>query len=138
MRQRLANTLFAQIFSGSPNERYGWLRRLLRAMAWLTLGVAPVFVILFLQFVFLPYHSHSITWVLRTLVVFELVVVLVLWGETLSPGWYSSWRLVRRNWLWLLLAFAIVFVSWIGLTFPGEVHSQWTRYLPETRHRRRS
>src|SRR5258707_1276247 len=30
MRQRLANTLFAQIFSGSPRERYGLLGWLLR------------------------------------------------------------------------------------------------------------
>jgi hypothetical protein len=25
LRQRLANTLFAQIFAGSPREREGWL-----------------------------------------------------------------------------------------------------------------
>ena len=31
MRQRLANTLFAQIFAGSPREREGWLGWLLRA-----------------------------------------------------------------------------------------------------------
>jgi hypothetical protein len=35
MRQRLANTLFAQIFAGSPREREGWL---LRAMAWTIVG----------------------------------------------------------------------------------------------------
>src|SRR6516164_4078916 len=31
MRQRLANTLFAQIFAGSPRERDGWLGWLLKA-----------------------------------------------------------------------------------------------------------
>ncbi len=40
MRQRLANTLFAQIFAGSPREREGWLGWLLRAMAWITFGVS--------------------------------------------------------------------------------------------------
>src|SRR5262245_48309912 len=33
MRQRLANTLFSQIFAGSPREREGWLGSLLRMMA---------------------------------------------------------------------------------------------------------
>src|SRR5260221_3816807 len=56
MRQRLANTLFAQIFSGSPRERYGLLGWLLRAMAWPTLSLAPICIILAFQFVFLPYH----------------------------------------------------------------------------------
>src|SRR5215831_16415847 len=46
MRQRLANTLFAQIFAGSPREREGWLGWLLKLMAWLTLAVAPVLVLL--------------------------------------------------------------------------------------------
>src|SRR5205085_1032684 len=42
MRQRLANTLFAQIFAGSPREREGWLGWLLKAMAWITLAIAPI------------------------------------------------------------------------------------------------
>jgi hypothetical protein len=41
MRQRLANTLFAQIFAGSPREREGWLGWLLKGMAWITLAIAP-------------------------------------------------------------------------------------------------
>jgi hypothetical protein len=45
MRQRLANTLFAQIFAGSPREREGWLGWLLRAMAWITLAFAPIYII---------------------------------------------------------------------------------------------
>jgi hypothetical protein len=49
MRQRLANTLFAQIFAGSPREREGWLGWLLRAMAWITLAFAPIYIILAFQ-----------------------------------------------------------------------------------------
>src|SRR5436309_2697133 len=37
LRQRLANTLFAQLFAGSPREREGVLGWLLRLMAWVTL-----------------------------------------------------------------------------------------------------
>src|ERR1041384_7848071 len=35
LRQRLANTLFAQIFAGSPREREGLFGKLLNAMAWI-------------------------------------------------------------------------------------------------------
>jgi len=58
LRQRLANTMFAQIFAGSPREREGWIGWLLKAMAWITLVIAPVLILLVFQFVFLPYYSH--------------------------------------------------------------------------------
>src|SRR5262245_18456357 len=40
VRQQLANTLFAQIFAGSPREREGLLGTLLRLMAAATLAIA--------------------------------------------------------------------------------------------------
>src|SRR5438094_526861 len=45
LRQRLANTIFAQIFAGSPREREGWLDRLLKSMAWITLVIAPILIL---------------------------------------------------------------------------------------------
>ena len=74
MRQRLANTLFAQIFAGSPREREGWLGWLMRAMAWITLAIAPILILLAFQFAFLPYHSHLVTWMHRLLILLELGV----------------------------------------------------------------
>src|SRR4051812_32333626 len=57
VRQRLANTLFAQLFAGSPREREGVLGWLLRLMAWITLAIAPVLVLILFEIKFLPYHS---------------------------------------------------------------------------------
>src|SRR5215468_11722810 len=79
MRQRLANTLFAQIFAGSPREREGWLGWLLHAMAWITLAFAPIYIIFAFQIAFLPYHSHLATWTHRLLLLIELAVAFVLW-----------------------------------------------------------
>jgi hypothetical protein len=67
LRQRLANTLFAQIFAGSPRERSGFIGLLLKAIAWITLAIAPVLIVLAFQFRFLPYHSHVATWTHRIL-----------------------------------------------------------------------
>src|SRR5262245_45621135 len=62
LRQRLANTMFAQIFAGSPRERAGWLGWLLKAMAWITLAIAPLLLLLTFQLSLLAYHSHFATW----------------------------------------------------------------------------
>ena len=131
MRQRLANTLFAQIFAGSPREREGWLGSLLRMMAWLTLAIAPVLVLLVFQFKFLPYHSHLITWALRLLILLDLIGVLVLWRAAHQSDRDLTWRLVFQGWIGWPSAFALAVISWIVLTFPGEPHAQWTRYLPK-------
>jgi uncharacterized protein YjbI with pentapeptide repeats len=97
VRQRLANTLFAQIFAGSPREREGWLGRLLRAMAWITLALAPIYVILAFQFVFLPYHSHLATWTHRLLLLLELAVAFLLWPLVLDARRDFDWRKLRQG-----------------------------------------
>src|SRR4051812_39052651 len=65
VRQRLANTLFAQLFAGSPRERTGWLGLFLRTIAWITLATGPILILLVFQFMFLPYHSHIASWTHR-------------------------------------------------------------------------
>ena len=97
MRQRLANTLFAQIFAGSPRERQGWLGWLLRAMAWTTLALAPIYIILAFQFVFLPYHSHFATWTHRLLLLAELAVAFLLWPLVLDARRDFNWRRLQRR-----------------------------------------
>jgi uncharacterized protein YjbI with pentapeptide repeats len=97
MRQRLVNTLFAQIFAGSPRERKGWLGSLLRAMAWITLVPAPIYVVLAFLFVFLPYHSHFATWTHRLLLFAELAVALLLWPLVLDARRDLNWRKLLRR-----------------------------------------
>jgi uncharacterized protein YjbI with pentapeptide repeats len=135
MRQRLANTLFAQIFAGAPREREGLLGWVLRMISWLTLAIAPTFVLLTFQFKFLPYHSHLITWTIRILIFLELIAVLVLWRGTLQEDRDLSLRSILRSWLALPSALALTAFSWAALTFPGEPHAQWTRYWEEEKER---
>jgi uncharacterized protein YjbI with pentapeptide repeats len=150
LRQRLANTLFAQILAGSPREREGWLGWLLRAMAWTTLAIAPILILLAFQFAFLPYHSHLATWMHRLLLAAELVAAFLLWPLVLDARrdfeWTKIWMQVKRTvalpwrlfgpnerrrdeWVWLRqqampLASCVLFVlvSLLLATFPGEPH----------------
>jgi uncharacterized protein YjbI with pentapeptide repeats len=128
VRQRLANTLFAQIFAGSPRERKGWLGVLLHITAWLTLAIAPVLVLLVFQFQFLPYHSQPVTWTLRILILLDLVAVLVFWPALRNADRDVSLRVILRRWIALPFGVGLVALSWIFLTFPGERHAGWTRY----------
>jgi uncharacterized protein YjbI with pentapeptide repeats len=130
MRQRLANTLFAQIFAGSPRERSGWLGVLLQMMAWLTLAIAPILVLLVLQLQFLPYHSDSVTWTHRILIALNLVAVVGLWPALRYADRNVSLRLIVGRWFPLSFAIVAVALAWIVLTFPGEPHAEWTRYGP--------
>jgi MFS family permease len=91
LRQRLANTIFAQIFAGSPRERKGWLGWLLKSMAWITLVIAPILILFVFQFSFLPYHSHLVTWTHRFLIAMELAGALVLWPLVLDARRDFKW-----------------------------------------------
>ena len=150
LRQRLANTLFAQIFAGSPREREGWLGLFLKIMAWITLAIAPILILVVFQFSFLPYHSHLATWTHRVLILIELAAVFLIWPLVLdarrdfkSPNvWVRIKRagaLPRRlfgpkhgrrdEWLWLrqqatpVAAFLLYVIVALSLaTFPGEPH----------------
>jgi len=150
VRQRLAKTLFAQIFAGSPRERTGALGWLLQAMAWITLAIAPVLILLTFQFMFLPYHSHLATWTHRLLIVIELAAVLVLWPLALNSKrdlggsttrrrmrravrfrtrlWWPrhqrrlQWKRLRHNATIFLACLLLVLIAYAVATFPGEPH----------------
>jgi|SRR5580692_2224550 uncharacterized protein YjbI with pentapeptide repeats len=150
LRQRLANTLFAQIFAGSPREREGFIGWLLKGMAWITLAIAPILILLAFQFSFLPYHSHIATWTHRLLIVIELAAFFLIWPLALNAQRDFQWpqvgtdfkhlialpvRLIRhtdnwrdeRTWLRqnaapLIACLLFVIISLSVATFPGEPH----------------
>ena len=131
MRQRLANTLFAQIFAGSPREREGALGGILKLTAWITLAIAPVLVLLVFQFKFLPYHSHFVTWTHRMLIFVELATVLLLWPLALDARRDVEWRRLMRQPITLAAIALFVLVSVCLATFPGELHGRWLRQFPK-------
>lgn len=127
LRQRLANTLFAQIFAGSPREREGVLGWLLRLMAWITLAIGPVLVLLVFELKFLPYHSVIVTWTHRGLLLIDLVAVLLLWFGAVRPREDITWRSLLASRLGGPLALVTMTVGLMVLTYPGERHTDWMR-----------
>jgi uncharacterized protein YjbI with pentapeptide repeats len=120
-RMRIENTLFVQLLVGGRLERKGLNAKLLSLMALITLALAPVALLLFLEVKFLPYHSEAITWLHRGLLVLDLVLVWTLWpgyrsrwGVRLQPEW--SGKLVLPG---VLSAVALLYAV-AGVTFPDE------------------
>jgi uncharacterized protein YjbI with pentapeptide repeats len=146
LRQRLANTLFAQIFAGSPREREGFIGWLLRATVWTTLVIAPILILLAFQFMFLPYHSHCATWTHRLLIFGELMAAFWLWPIVLDARRDFNWpklkfrfnrsvtmpkrktiqkefrRLYRQPFPAVIFLLYVFFSFWLA-AFPGEPHA---------------
>jgi uncharacterized protein YjbI with pentapeptide repeats len=129
LRQRLANTLFAQLFAGSPREREGVLGGLLRLMAWVTLAFGPILVLLLFQSKFLPYQNDAVTWAHRALVAIDLLAILWLWGAAVTVHRDMTWRAVVQNRISTASAAIVVLVTVLLLTFPGELHTTWAKTL---------
>jgi uncharacterized protein YjbI with pentapeptide repeats len=125
IRQRLANTLFAQLFAGSPREREGVLGWLLRSMAWITLAIAPVFVLVVFEVKFLPYHSAAVTWTHRGLIALDVLAVLSLWAAAISPSSDIRLSQLRPHWKLASAGAFVLLLSFLIVTFPGERHTAW-------------
>jgi uncharacterized protein YjbI with pentapeptide repeats/succinate dehydrogenase hydrophobic anchor subunit len=125
VRQRLANTLFAQLFAGSERERKGALGWLLRLMAWATLAVGPVLVLFLFELKFLPYHSTTITWAQRALIAADLLAVLLLWATAINPRQDVSWQTLRGSPVGSGISGVLVLISLFLVAYPGE----WTRWF---------
>ena len=81
LRLELGNFFFVQAIAGP--ERSHIVNGLLHGLAWLTLAVLPLLLLLFVQVAFLPYHDETITWVHRAALMADLTL-LVLFGVFLS------------------------------------------------------
>lgn len=86
LRRQLPSNIFIQFLVGPSDLResaFGWL---LRAIAWITLVVAPLLLLLMIQIQFLPYHNDLVTWTQRIALLFDLALVWWLWRKVLSGG----------------------------------------------------
>jgi hypothetical protein len=92
----------------------------LSAIAFITLALAPVALLLYLQITFLPYHSEGITWLHRTILGVDFYFVWILWSGYRSD-WdiVSLWRKWHGSWLEQFGALALVYAVYIA-TFPDE------------------
>jgi len=133
LRRQLPNNIFVQFLAGPSDIRKGGVGFLLKAIAWITLVIGPVLLLLLIQAQFLPYHLSWVTWVQRCAVVVDVILLWLLWPAVLDGRSTLMWRLRRRGEGWpAVVALAGRYIAAltaclvpIGLvftaaTFPGE------------------
>jgi uncharacterized protein YjbI with pentapeptide repeats len=133
VRGQLPSNIFIQFLAGPRDRRAGSFGWLLRLIAWSTLAVAPILLLLLFQLQFLPFHNSWITWTHRLALVADLVLIWWLWRKILS-GRDAVTSRPLAVWVWrgigALLTVCTFLFSWGLATFPGE----WQEgHLPEWR-----
>ncbi len=128
-RQRITNTVFAQIFSGEPGERRDLLGPILRATAFLTLALGPLLVILAFEIKFLSYHSYFVTWSHRVLLATDLLAILLLWTSSADLLPEISWRRLKARRAAAGAALGLLIAACLVPTFPGEFQAAWARTI---------
>jgi hypothetical protein len=118
LRRQLPSNIFVQFLAGPAELRKGVFGCSLRVIAWVTLVIAPVSLLLLIQIQFLPYHSTRITWSHRIWLLADLGLIWLLWRRILS-GWASrislAWTVAGAALTGCALLFSLPVV-----TFPGE------------------
>jgi uncharacterized protein YjbI with pentapeptide repeats len=98
------SNVFVQFLAGPRDIRDGRFGILLRTVAYATLVISPVLLLLLLQIQSLPYHDNIIAWVQRLVIVLNLMFIWWLWGDIISGrGDYKRW-FEWTKWLMPLLS----------------------------------
>jgi uncharacterized protein YjbI with pentapeptide repeats len=149
IRQQLPINMFVQFLAGQEDVREGPFSGLLWTIAWTSLVLGPVMVLLLLQLQFLPYHDSRVSWEHRVVLLVDLALIWWLWMRILSgrskedeartiteaQSIYSApvpnrkgavvWRRFRNGFLW-----ASRYVRATPLTFGIVVFSWWIAPYP--------
>jgi uncharacterized protein YjbI with pentapeptide repeats len=123
LRRQLPSNIFVQFLAGPREVRTGLMGFMLRLVAWVSLAVGPVLLLVCFQLQFLPYHDALITWWHRIAISCDLALLWMFWpavvrGQSLS----FAWRGMRRGticFMVLLTLLPLMLILTIA-TFPGE------------------
>jgi uncharacterized protein YjbI with pentapeptide repeats len=133
LRHELGTFFLVQAIAGPERSRV--IGALLHALGWLSLVLLPVLCLLYLQMVFVPYHSVGITMLHRCAVLADLLLLAfvgIFLVRTRSSHLRALQGVGRRHPLRLLLAgvgfAAVVGCSLFMVTIPGERLDQADRF----------
>ncbi len=122
IRRQLPNNIFVYFLAGPDESRTGVFGILLRAVAWISLVIGPVCLLMFFQLQFLPFHAAWITWLQRVTVLLDLALIWKLWPTIVHGGMIGQRGYGRGLTRTLLAVFTAIALGMIFIvaTFPGE------------------
>jgi hypothetical protein len=98
IRRQLPNNVFVQFLSGPVEIRAGLVGWMLMSIAWISLIVGPVALLVFFELQFLPYHNVPIALWQRLAVLTDVVLLWLLWpavarGEPVNIAWRNMGKI---------------------------------------------
>ncbi len=111
LRLELSSYFFVQAMAGPTRSPI--LGTFLTAMSWLTLGLFPVALLLFIQIAFLPFHDAVITWSHRIYLVADCLIILSIGIFTRFPDrgfWAALWGYLTKH----SVMFLVTFCGWLA------------------------
>ena len=116
---QLPSNIFVQLIAKRPEFSRHGLNLISLVIAWSTLVIGPIGLLLLAQARFLPLHYAPVTWLHRCLIIVDIAFLWWLWPPTAGAGGKAGWRpWVRRG---IGAAASAVPGFWLlSATFPGE------------------
>jgi hypothetical protein len=125
LRRQLPTNIFAQFLAGPEDIRNGGLGWLLKVVAWISLVIGPVLLLLLIQVQFLPYHLEWVTWVQRVAVLVDVILLWALWPAVLNGRSEIKWPRLWRHPVLTLASLVPIGVAFTAATFPGDTVDDW-------------
>ena len=124
IRLQLPDFDFVQFLAGPHKGRKTeWL---LISIAWITVVIGPLVLLLLTQLQFLPYHLAWVTWAQRVIIVLDIGVLWWFWPDILPRVGVGSGRLLARRIVATIVSTAFIGFSIAIATFPGDaVYENW-------------
>jgi hypothetical protein len=88
------------------------------AAGWITVVAFPVFLFVFIQMRFLPYHNEAVTWIHRGALAADLALLWIFWLVSMRSGMGAAHTLLSA--VFVLLTVGALIFSILIATFPGE------------------
>lgn len=134
LRLELHSYFFTQEIAGPTRN---WLfGAFLHAMSWLTLVAMPVFLILYIQIAFLPYHDVTTTWVHRITLIVDIFLLAAIGVYLRHPDrsfLKAIWRSIKSqpgNFAFTAVMMAMILVvSFLAANVPGSDLDRWAKKL---------
>jgi hypothetical protein len=126
LRWQLPSNIFVQSLAGPARMRSGGLGLLLHIIAWVSLVVAPVLLLLLIQVQFLPYHHERVTWLVhRCAVLADLALLWALWPSVVKTNSETKRPRPWHHPVFMLASLCALGLAFTAATFPGEKMEQW-------------
>jgi uncharacterized protein YjbI with pentapeptide repeats len=135
VRLQLPDFVFVQFLAGPHEGRKNLTEWLLISIAWITVVIGPLALLLLTQLQFLPYHLAWATWAQRAFIVLDIALLWWFWPDILPRIGVGRGPFLRRI-VATIVSTALIGFSIAIATFPGEaVYENWIArniQIPET------